>query len=662
MAIFGKSKSLEERYPSLYTFDALKNFISSYIEGYTSQEVIEKGRTEEEVRQIKDKKKDLMQNLENCTYRDRGAKDFIKLYIKQLITNKHRSDEVLVEEYPIEYAVNADNIDIFIDFDIKSHVSPDYYLMWKIIIREYIKEYDDLALVKLIEKYDLCTLRKDEFQEEMFFITKEDVLNIYLEEKIDDLSFEDKLEILVQMIFEKYKGFGVIDDILYMDEIDEVSIGVTGLPNENINLRKNKSKNINFAYDSICVRYRGMPIHFKHLSFGSWAELKRVNELIVSYEQKSDFSRSNPILLGYMKNGSRVTATRYPFTECHSGWIRNFPIKDASFERLVKGIKRSDNPILGWEKVVKRMMYLMRAGINTCIGGGQGLGKTTALISIIKYIYAFYSIRLIESEFESRVRNRYPNRDISAFQETGGIDAAKAYNHSLRTSGDVIAFCEARGDRLISELSKAFNRGSKFSIFTFHPNDPSITPLEIANAMLRMGIYGSLKEALKAVLSSLESAVQIEKNDITGDRYYNIYEYVANDIEIPKTFIEKKGMDRIDAFMETCYFFFEKMTQEKSYSTNPIVEFDYELNGYVVKKQISDKLYKKMIKNIYMPEERLEIKKLFRPEMYIRDTLKANGLKITRDNILNIIISHEIDNYRDNDLKAIELEERLGDV
>lgn len=61
-----------------------------------------------------------------------------------------------------------------------------------------------------------------------YVITNEDIYNIFEKENFV-LTFEDKLKVLVQRIYEIYKGFSVIDEIREMN-IDGVSGGVSGLP------------------------------------------------------------------------------------------------------------------------------------------------------------------------------------------------------------------------------------------------------------------------------------------------------------------------------------------------------------------------------------------------------------------------------------------------
>ena len=63
-----------------------------------------------------------------------------------------------------------------------------------------------------------------------YVITAREIDDIFTNEvSTETLSFEDKLEIVVQRIYQEYKGYSVVDDIRDMN-IDGVSGGVSGIP------------------------------------------------------------------------------------------------------------------------------------------------------------------------------------------------------------------------------------------------------------------------------------------------------------------------------------------------------------------------------------------------------------------------------------------------
>lgn len=640
-------------YIDKYNFEALKNYVSEYIDIYSAKPIVGKGKTTEQFETERDRKETLTQYLDECYAGDIKEKEFVKLFIKQLITAAKRDSEIYIIEYPKDYKVTPDNIDKFLDVCNESNMTID--LAYRLIMNKYKKQYGLKALAKLIETYKLNELKLDEYGELRFLISKEDIVRIYEAEK-PETSYEDTLDILVQLIYEQYKGLGVIDELVDMDLIDEVSYGVSGSPNEMVT--KNQEIDIPKAYDSIVVTYQGDPIHFRFLSFGSWSELERVNKITVKYEQSKQFCQKEGFILGYRKNGSRVSAARPPFGENRAAWIRNFYIREVNCESLVKG-RDSKKPVKGWEKVIRREYLLMRGCATTTVSGDQKIGKTTKLLGLIEYIDPTFALRIKEAVFELMARRRYPGRDIFTMAEIEGLDETEAYNFALRSSGDVIIDGELRSDKSIAQLINNGNRGSKFTLAAFHPNRADLCPIEAANAMLRLGIYQSLKEALYAVLKSLKCNVQITRDRISGNRIYELYQYQSYRLEIPDTYKRYKGQDRMEAFMDSCYIFFRNMTETEFFRTVPLVEYDRDTEQYVVCNTISDDLFDHMDRNMQLRKDRAELRKVFRPEKYIGKLLKDMNASPTPQNIEEIITAENIDAYLDIAVAAREISQRL---
>lgn len=616
---------------SIYNLDALRNFVSTYIAQYQSQPIISAGKSEEAFQQAKAKKEMQSRYFMDCPYGDSKEREFAKLFIKQLITSEERDKHIFMNQYPEDYKVTEENIDYFIDFANTESI----YIRFKILLYSAMRQHGTESLAYLIEKYHLNKLRVDQFGDELFFVTPEDLVKIYLAET-PVLNYDMKLDIMAQILYENYKGMGIIDDLLYQDKLDEISFGVYGLPNDvTPKTRKYYYKDLPKAYDAIVVRYRGNPIQLRFLSFGSWEEMERINKNIIKYEQSKGYSQKDARLYGFRKNGSRVTVAREPFTECRVAWVRNFHISDVAYNELVKGF---GTPIKGWEMNESIVKIMMRGGATTCVSGPQGTGKSTAMLAMTEYCYAFETLRLIETVFELQARRRYPNRDIVTMQATEYLDEVEGYNFSLRTSGDITFIGEIREDRMIAQIIKAANRGSKFTVFSFHPNKPDLCIMELANALMRERIYSSLPDALTAVLKTIRCSVQLSKNVERGDRYYNIYEFVPYEITIPDAFRKAADQDQLlRATVEMMYAFFEKQTTRQIYSTVPILEYDADENRYILQNLFSQDLYHHMYGNIHKQEDRMMLKKYFKPEEFVMGELESQHKDLSRKNIASIL-------------------------
>ena len=202
-----------EKDDKTYTLDQMKNYVKKRLDEITKINLYDIGLSEEELKRRKNKKYALKKALKGCTYGDVNDKRYVKELIADLLAK--------------EYGVDETNISSAIPFDIPSLLtSQDKF---DILIYAYKKEFGYEALTQLIKRYNLATLKYIEGETKpCYVITGEEIDEIFEKEKIV-LSFQDKLEVVVQRIYQHYKGYSSIDEIRDMN-IDGVSGGVSGLP------------------------------------------------------------------------------------------------------------------------------------------------------------------------------------------------------------------------------------------------------------------------------------------------------------------------------------------------------------------------------------------------------------------------------------------------
>ena len=152
------------------------------------------------------KKYELKKALKGCTYGDANDKKYVKELIYDILYR--------------EYGVDETNISKAIPFDVPSLLtSKDKF---DIILYMYKNEFGNEALTNIINKYNLADLRYIKGNEKpCYVITEEDIDKIFEKENFI-LTYDDKLKVLVQRIYESYKGYSVIDEIREMN-IDGVS-------------------------------------------------------------------------------------------------------------------------------------------------------------------------------------------------------------------------------------------------------------------------------------------------------------------------------------------------------------------------------------------------------------------------------------------------------
>ena len=342
-----------------YTLDVMQAFVKRRLDEITKVNLYDIGLSEEELKRRKNKKYELKKALKGCTYGDVNDKKYVKELIYDLLAQ--------------EYGVNETNISKAIPFDVPSLLtSQDKF---DILIYVYKKEFGYEALAELIKKYNLDVLKYVEGEAKpSYVITEQEIDDIYEKENIT-LSFSDKLAVVVQRIYQHYKGYSSIDEIRDMN-IDGVSGGVSGLPESFLSqvaqtdgdyLSQIAEHKVPRACDSIWIMFRGKSIRLAFLSFGTEAELKRVCQNIYKYNNPGQLSDTNGYKINEMKDGSRVVVVRPSMSETWAFFVRKFDVKRAALEQIVHGP--------GKEEAIDLLKYLVKGARIVSLTGEQGCRK-----------------------------------------------------------------------------------------------------------------------------------------------------------------------------------------------------------------------------------------------------------------------------------------------
>ena len=342
-----------------YTLDVMKAFIKRRLDEITKVNLYDIGLSEEELKRRKNKKYELKKALKGCTYGDVNDKKYVKELIYDLLAQ--------------EYGVDETNISKAIPFDVPSLLTAQD--KFDILIYVYKKEFGYEALSELIKKYNLDVLKYVEGEAKpSYVITEQEINDIYEKENIT-LSFSDKLSVVVQRIYQHYKGYSSIDEIRDMN-IDGVSGGVSGLPESFLSqvaqtdgdyLSQIAEHKVPRACDSIWIMFRGKSIRLAFLSFGTEAELKRVCQNIYKYNNPGQLSDTNGYKINEMKDGSRVVVVRPSMSETWAFFVRKFDVKRAALEQIVHGP--------GKEEAIELLKYLVKGARIISLTGEQGCRK-----------------------------------------------------------------------------------------------------------------------------------------------------------------------------------------------------------------------------------------------------------------------------------------------
>ncbi|MCX7772102.1 MAG: pilus assembly protein CpaF [Clostridia bacterium] len=400
-----------------YLMETLVEYVKNVFDDLLKTNLYSLNISREEFEKRLHNKNQLRAALKSCTYGDINAKSFVKNYIRDILLKNYLIDET--------------NIDKIINFS-----SPRYLTVqdkFEILLYHYKKEHGLRALEKLIIENELDKPKDSDSSEGMrFAIIAEEIEEAYYN-KVGRISdFDDKLNIVVQRIYQSYKGYSVVDEIRDM-KIDGVSGGVSGIPStffQELTYNNGLLSTLPASYDSVWIFFRGKTIHLEFLSFGSEQELKRVCKNIYRYNNPGQLSETCGYKVNEMKDGSRVVVARPPFCESWVFFVRKFDSAENKQPEDLINDKNNQLPI-------ECMRWLIKGCRVTAITGFQGTGKTTLLMSIIKFINHTFTLRIQEMAFELHLRKLYPKRNIVSFRETATVSGQEGLDLQKKTDGTV---------------------------------------------------------------------------------------------------------------------------------------------------------------------------------------------------------------------------------
>ncbi|WP_314587777.1 pilus assembly protein CpaF [Paenibacillus terrigena] len=499
-----QQQSVQTMQDQQFTIVQMTAYVREYLHEHVNENIYALGLSGEELRRRNNKRLELRRALKGCVYGDLQDKQFVKDLIYDLLVTT--------------YGLNERNINHVIPFEeVERCTDQD---LFEIILYWYKGNYGLNALSTLIQTYQLDELRllNEEQGTEGYWITAEDIRFIYINE-YRPLTFEQKLHIIVQRIYQSYKGFSVVDEIRDM-RIDGVSGGVSGVPGsisfmhlqEQMTGRRTGLSSIDApkSYDSVWIFYRGKSIHMSFLSFGSEIELKRVCQNIYKYNNPGQLSETVGYKVNEMKDGSRIVVVRPHFAESWAFFVRKFDIPNASLESLIQDQNA--------EIVINLLKYLMKGARITAVTGQQGSGKTTLLMALVRHIYGTLTLRVQEMAFELHLRKIYPYRNILSFRETDHIRGQDGLDVQKKTDGAVNIIGEAATDPVAAWVIQSSQVASLFTLFTHHAKTFNDLIFSLRNSLLKIGVFSNERIAEQQVVRVIGFDVHL-RMDRNGHRY-----------------------------------------------------------------------------------------------------------------------------------------------
>lgn len=551
-----KDKKHKEGEESRFDLQSIQQYIREAFLELTSSSLGD-NLSEEEYNRRKARRDELRSSLRSCMHGDLSGKKYVKLYMRDILQKT--------------YGLNENNIDYVIPFERVDRLTPQD--MFEILLYKYQLTHKYDALHEMIQTYRWDELKPYEDGTEGFIITADDIREAFIREK-PILTLTDKINIIVQRVFQQYKGLGIIDEIRDQN-IDGVNGGTSGVPSGvaielDLTQFSKERKEIPRSYDAVWLFYKGKTIHLSFLSFGSEHELKRVCQNIYTFENPGELTEQKGFIINDMADGSRVVVVRPKMAESWAFFVRKFDLRIVQVEELIK----DENA----ELIIGMLIHLMKGQRFTAFTGDQGSGKTTMLKALIKYISRTLSIRAQEeSMFELMLRKLFWDRNILTFRSTAKVSAQEGLSVFKKTDASLTIAGEAATHAMASAVVRIVQELTSFSLVTHHA--PTFEDLisSFKNSLVVSGYITDGYTALKEVVNAIKFDVHHVKNAATGHRYIErITECIPlkETSEYPDEYKYHDDMNlKAAAFMDTQKEFYERSTDRKAYTYQNIIEW-----------------------------------------------------------------------------------------
>jgi len=475
----------------------------------TIKEDISLGADEQEFNRLYKRKARINDALKKCVYGIDSAKALVIDLIRGFVDEN----------------VKDINVDKMLGLDEESE--PSDHVMFEILMYRYKKRYGKGAIAQWIDNntFDRERISPDSTRvhDKAYFITCEDLQQSYLDENIE-LTMDEKRDVLSVLVYQLYKGFGILDTLREMD-INGFNVGTSGSILAAVNNARNMQ---NRANNSVWLYFRGKYIHLKFMNFGSEDELRRIIQLMIRYNNPGSLTAKRGAIVNTMYDKSRILALRPPASEYWAIFVRKFTLSDVSPEALIikPYTKRG-------EITVKLVEFLLRGKITCAITGRQGSGKTTFMSSVIRYIDPRYTIRVLELAPELYLRELYPTRNILSVQETQAVTAAELQDYLKKSDASVSIVGEVATDQVAARMIQMGMTASIFTLFTHHANTPKDLVLTLRNSLANAGNFNNMETAEKQVTDVVKVDIHLDYTP-DGKRFISrISEIVQLDSNTP---------------------------------------------------------------------------------------------------------------------------------
>jgi len=521
------------------------------------------GLSAEEFERMYKRKARINWALKQCTYGVDGAKVIVIDIIRGIITKR-------VPEETITKLLG-----------LTSELEPTNHIKWEMLLYKYKRMYGRKALEKIITKYEWSTEKPSTEPGSTglysYYVTTAEFESIWDKEfegcfdwnnpnpKVPLFDIGQQIDILAVLIYQQYKGFGILDTLREMD-INGFNVGTSGsiLAMDNGKLQGEAKQP---ATNGVWVQFKGRYIHMRFMSYGSEEELRRIIQLLIRWGSPGPLTAKRGYLVNTMCDQSRIMAMRPPVSEYWACFVRKFTLSDNSPEFLIASAG-TNKP----ELALGMLRWLMQGEVTQAFTGRQSSGKTTLMRACVRYIDPRYTIRVLEMASELYLRETYQTRNILSAVETQYTTATEVQDAFKKSDGAVSIAGEVATDEVAARMIQFAMTGSIFTFFSHHANTPKDLVLTLRNSLVNAGNFSNMQTAERQVVQAVRVDVHLDF-DVTGRRFIDrISEIVPLDegIDYP----DKYDPNDPASINKLTQEYYKRVTDRTCFTTHDIMRFD----------------------------------------------------------------------------------------
>ncbi len=397
-------------------------------------------------------------------------------------------------------------------------------------------------------------------------ITEEDISEAF-HIQYQTLTYDDKLNILTQRVYEETYGLSIVDLMIVEDDsLDGISGGISGITKDSFRYMEEEAYAGTYkktkTYESVWMIYQGKPIHLRFLSFQSNATMIRICKNLSEHGRTGHLTASEGGLKTHLADGSRVVvfrpnnASQWAFFVRKCANTANYELKDLITDK-------------GSEYPIGVIRWAIHGCLNLFFSGDQNSGKTTNTRAAVREIDRRQSIRTLEADFELYLNDAYHDKNILGTRPSERLSFPKLIELLKASDAHTILFGETASLEHAKHLINLLLAGTKRVITTGHwPTTDELVSYFVHS----MGGYGSAgSEDVEALVSRL---IHLDIHCVKENNGHRHIDRITEVIPYDRENTNLEVNPGIEGSLDEIAHYLKLLTRKKAYYTRDIVIYD----------------------------------------------------------------------------------------